>query len=294
VGQEWSCFGAAIRLYWPNATQGSDPFAHPLWTASKLLFRYSSTEEAANGITQQLRRQLMAVASFSIREPAAISAIRVQARRAAQERRLAEARSIEDYRKLAEDYAKSLDECQVALSQVIDARDRALADLANERILRTYAESAADVEPETETPPATVAEAFDRAKASLSDLLVFGDDCERGISDLNENAGPPAKILAWLQKLAEASRHKKNGTLGKSVIQWLRDQGLKVSGEGEKDANNPLERKKRTWHDGISDRYFDAHLKPAEGTSPDRCVRIYFDWNAEKQRYSVGWIGRHP
>ncbi len=53
--------------------------------------------------------------------------------------------------------------------------------------------------------------------------------------------------------------------------------------------------KARTWDDGAgARREFELHLKPAEGTSPDRCVRIYFDYDETAQRAVVGWIGRHP
>jgi hypothetical protein len=258
------------------------------------MFRSASTEEAAERLADQLRRQLMTVASFSVREPATLSAIRSQARRATQEQRLSEAKSIEDYRGLAEDFAKANDKLQEALNRAIEERDRALTDLANEKLLRNFASNTCDVEPDSVTPPATISEALERARLTLSDALVFGDDCDRGVSDLAENAGPPDKVLAWLQLLAEASRCRTAGTLGKSVVQWLRTNGVRVSGESETDANNPAERKKRTWHDGSSVRYFDTHMKPVEATSPDRCVRIYFEWNEKQARYAVGWIGRHP
>jgi hypothetical protein len=294
LGQDWSCFSGAIRLYWPNAMAGSNPFLHPLWTASRLLFTYPSTETALAELANQLRRDVMAVASFSVREPQAISSVRSQSRRAVQERRMREATSIADYRQLAEEYARSNDILQSQLAQVTEERDRALTDLANERLLRTYSSTQSQIEPDRVTPPATVVEAFERAKASLSDSLTFGDDCERGVIGLNESAGPPDKILSWLEKLAEVSRRKKAGTLGMSTLKWLRDQGLRVSADSETNANNPTERAKRTWHDGKSHRYFDSHLKPSDGTSPDRCVRIYFEWIEEEKQYAVGWIGRHP
>jgi len=36
------------------------------------------------------------------------------------------------------------------------------------------------------------------------------------------------------------------------------------------------------------------HLKPNDALSPDRCVRIYFDWDDATRQVIVGWVGRHP
>jgi hypothetical protein len=51
----------------------------------------------------------------------------------------------------------------------------------------------------------------------------------------------------------------------------------------------------RTWDDGTGRRrQFELHLKPAEGTSPDRCVRIYFEYDDASGRSIIAWVGRHP
>ncbi len=143
-------------------------------------------------------------------------------------------------------------------------------------------------------PPATVREAFERARATLGDRLLFGEDCERGVIGLAEDAGPPEKILNYLRTLAKAAERRRSGTLGKSVTQWLRDEGLQVSRESETVANSAAEKMKRTWHDGDGYRCFNKHLKPTAATARNRCVRIYFEWNEARDRYAVGWIGIHP
>jgi hypothetical protein len=47
------------------------------------------------------------------------------------------------------------------------------------------------------------------------------------------------------------------------------------------------------WSDGQGKREFRLHLKPTDGTSPDRCVRFYFEFDEERQITIVGWVGRH-
>jgi hypothetical protein len=69
---------------------------------------------------------------------------------------------------------------------------------------------------------------------------------------------------------------------------------VNASGESETVKNSASERRKRTWHDGTAAREFDLHLKPTDATHPDRCVRIYFDYDEERELGVIGWVGRHP
>lgn len=51
----------------------------------------------------------------------------------------------------------------------------------------------------------------------------------------------------------------------------------------------------RPWDDGNGQRkVFDWHLKPSDATAPDRCVRIYFEYDENRRKTVVGWVGRHP
>lgn len=38
VGDEWSCFGGAVRIYWPGLFdfETDDPYVHPLYTAQTI------------------------------------------------------------------------------------------------------------------------------------------------------------------------------------------------------------------------------------------------------------------
>ncbi|MDP9474396.1 MAG: hypothetical protein M3R38_01635 [Actinomycetota bacterium] len=70
---------------------------------------------------------------------------------------------------------------------------------------------------------------------------------------------------------------------------------MTASGESDKIRNNSKEKLARTWDDGSRQkRYFDARLKPKESTSPDQCVRIYFDYDDSLGKTIVGWVGAYP
>ena len=109
------------------------------------------------------------------------------------------------------------------------------------------------------------------------------------------DAGPPDKILNHLRVLAEFTEAKRKGSLGTTAINWLEDKGVTASGESDTIRNSPKERQVRTWDDGSGERrLFDLHLKPSDATSPDRCVRIYFEYDDQICKMIIGWVGAHP
>jgi hypothetical protein len=78
------------------------------------------------------------------------------------------------------------------------------------------------------------------------------------------------------------------------MIEWFAGNGISASYESETVVNNKAERQRRTWNDGKGKRMFSAHLKPNDGTSPDRCIRIYFEYDEDEGKVIIGWVGRHP
>jgi hypothetical protein len=138
-------------------------------------------------------------------------------------------------------------------------------------------------------------EAVSRAQSEFPDDLLIGEDVEDGVRELVPEAGPPDKIYDHLKTLAEMARVRRAGALGKNLFDWLADRGVSGSYESEMIANSKAETQKRTWRDGGGGRRtFNAHLKPNENTGPDKCVRIYFEFDDREKKVVVGWIGRHP
>ncbi len=148
-----------------------------------------------------------------------------------------------------------------------------------------------------ETPPATVEEAVLRAMEDCQGTLVFGAAVNWGesIGTLSADAGPPEKVLRYLRALGEYTEAKRSNSLGTTAVKWLEEKNVAAAPESDTIRNNSKERAARTWDDGTGDgRYFDMHLKPKEATSPDQCVRICFDYDAEIGKTVVGWVGAHP
>jgi hypothetical protein len=296
LGQDWSCFNGAVRIYWPGMAARFGPFGHWLWTAAKLTSRVSSTEEAARQLTDQLRWKLMGISTLSVERPPLLDDIRQTASREGYERLRKEAESSQDFAQLAELYDKQRQQVETENQQLRDQIARLQTDLENERLCRAW-DGAQDeeIEPETEAPPATVQEAKNRAQKRFGKELLFGRCVDQGIAALSQDAGPPDKVFNYLETLAGAVKAKNSSALGTSLKMWLKQHGVRVSTESETIKKSAAEMEKRTWDWGNGQWHkFELHLKPSDATSPDRCVRIYFDWCERRKIIVVGWIGRHP
>ena len=299
-GQVWSCFGGAIRLYWPFRATGNNPYSHPLWTRQRLLGGHVDPVTAARRVRSRLRRMIFSQSAFRT-APALIVKIREDS--VAAQRR--QAREANDYRELADGYARD----SGLLKQELADRDIQISSLLDEIVdlkaqngeLITslqFAGGTATVEDaeyvSAQLAVETVEDAVLQAMETLGNLA-FGRDVDDGIEGLAPDAGPPMKIFRYLESLSGMTTELHAGSLGTTQHQWLRDRGVDVSGESRTDRNSPTHIAKRTWDDGSGTRrVFESHLKPSDSTSPDRCVRIYFDYDEPTQKTIVGWVGRHP
>jgi hypothetical protein len=201
------------------------------------------------------------------------------------------------YRVEAEKYQKEVERLNFELAE----RDSQIEDLkhqvANLQVALQWKESSPDaIEPVSDTPPETVEDAVLTAADKYTNTLVFGADVNEGIRGVDKDSGPPEKVLLYLKKLSELTELRRTGSLGTTALKWLADNGVNASGESDTNNNSKAARQKRTWDDGSGKRtrYFEDHLKPAEGVAPSKCVRIYFDYDETTKRTIIGWVGRHP
>ncbi len=284
LGAAWACYNGALRLYWPGLDSGGDPRGHPLWTARRLLDDVADTSAAAARIRNVLRRQIMSASAFAIREPSVFSVIRSRERTQRFARERDKLKSTEHIEKLAESYAHEADELKGELEDKGLEIESLRKQVENLQIALRWRDAGGEdsLVPDSQVPPATVADAVARARVECGDALAFGPDVEKGVGGLAPDAGPPDKVLLYLTRLAELSRERAKGNVGTSTLDWLKRRNISASQEGEGVT--------RLW----SGRVYDWHLKPAEAVSPDRCIRIYFDWDDAGKRMVVGWVGRHP
>jgi len=297
LGREWSCFHGAVRIYWPGLHLDHDPFYHPLWTADRLIRLAGSNRAAASRIRNTLRRKLLALSTLTVHEPECIAAVQQQLR----EQKTHQLREAKDYDGVIRLVENERDEALLSLMekqevietqlQIIDNQETTIRHLQKER----KRDDEDSVLPEIEIPPQTVADAVNTSKSELSDTIVFGLDVDAGVKSLSPDAGPPSKILLYLRKLAELTQLLRDGNVGTGQTQWLTQQGCTSTDESKTTLRNSSSMARRTWDDGSGSKTkFSLHMKPAEGTHPDRCVRIYFTYDRQRDDMIVGWVGRHP
>ncbi len=295
LGKEWSCYNGAVRLYWPYRGRQTSAFAHPIWLRQRLIDRTGSANRAAHQMRDQLRRQLLELSTYTFDEPQEFLQLKADAQRHRFDQLRKEAERSGDHEKFAEQVYEqySIAEGQRVELETENANLRLQVQGLLDEFSRTANARPEDVPPEPDAPVASVEEAVCRARDTFADQLTFGDDVEAGVATLNEHAGPPDKVFMYLKILAELTVARQQG-LGRDPLLWLKEHGVKASGESETILCSPTEMRRRTWHDGEARREFAMHLKPVDGSSPDRCVRIYFDYVEEKRKTIVAYVGRHP
>lgn len=299
AGKEWSCFSGAIRMYWPMRGMGGSAFAHPLWTRERLIESAGSGQAAAGRIRHQLRRRLLELSTYTFDDPVDLQLVRDEAARARFEASVTEAAEKGNQAQLAEHYFDESVRLERELGRERERADRLQEQVASLSQALRYvpdgAGSPGEIAPERTFSVDSVQDAVARARAEFPQDLVFGGDVAEGIMTVGANAGPPDKIFEYLKTLAEMAQQRRSSGLGKDMISWLKEHGLKASAESQTVLNSAAEMQKRTWDDGRGTRRrFEKHLKPKDGTSPDQCVRIYFDYDEAIKKAVVGWVGRHP
>lgn len=295
LGHKLSTYGGAIRIYWPlqGATDVSE-LRHHKWTRDTIM--RLQKDKARGGIREAVRNLIFNISAYRPRFSSIIKDLE-DSRRAEEQRKERKGADAEALCKLY------FEENQVLKEQVLVLQtnvENLQAQLAYEKqTVAALSERLADVESsslESGIPERfeSVAQAVKVARERLAEELLFGGNVEDGVASVEADAGPPDKIFRSLEALADLAKALAAGTINSSVPKWLENRGVRCSSESETKKNNKNERQKRTWLAGSARRTFDLHVKVNENTSPGRCVRIYFDWDAQEGRIIVGWVGRHP
>lgn len=295
-GAEWSCYNGAVRLLWPMRGGRGDPRAHPLWTLDYLMSQTDDEAVARNRLRHAIGRRVLEASTYVPDDSAFADFAKLHERQLADETRAAASGSTE----------RSKEEYEEQISAQRDEIDRKDADIRtlNDNIaslsmalrnMRPAVEAGSDEQPMTDVagPPQSVSEAVMIARRALAGWVEIAPETDADVEGLNPEAGPPEKILRYLQTLGKLAERLAEGTLGQSVPIWLREHGVDCSGESETSKNSAAGKRFRTRQ--VNGREIDCefHLKPSEGTSPDRCARIYFATSQTKPHVLVGYIGRH-
>lgn len=293
---EWSCYNGAVRLYYPRLSDSPEPRRHPLWI-SRFFDDADDVTAMERRLRALLRRLTLSYSAFSTYVPSVLAEVQTAIDAALRAPVATPGHVDQDWEAIASLYATDNDRLQEEAKALRDEVADLRVQLSNLQSVLHWNQSAepGDPHPAQMAPPATVEAAVDQARVLYPDDLVFGSAVPDGIAGLAPDSGPPAKILAHLKALSELAQARRKGPLGENLVTWLRKKGVPCSGESETIRNSAEERARRTWDDGSGrGRLFDLHLKPTDATSPDRCVRIYCEYDDNARKTIVGWVGRKP
>lgn len=328
VDENWSCYGGAVRLYWPIDDTSNDPSLHRYWRRHTFLWG-SAAERALQDERQEIKNAIFAQAA-NLQEPSPIISARKNIQTAHLESLQGDKdRTIEWLRSEVgklEDESRGHEAAYLELLQNSDSRVAMLeAELrsANTEIeqlksarqqqqrtievlsdrsgdqsaLRSDSASSQDGTVEVPEEPQSVEDAVTIGRRVYS-RLVFGKDVADGVSRLDPKAGPPAKILEALKAMNRYATAKM-GQLGMADEEWFRNEGVDVSPEFPSTLLNERQAGLRTFDNGSAEPLtekkstFTLHAKMGKG-SAGRVVRIYFYYDADRMKTIIGWIGPKP
>jgi len=296
LGKPWSCFGGAIKLYWPISNL-KDSLQHPLWLQTKLLEKYPDPKEASYELRKRIREELFSIGSVAIQPSDLISEIKEKFQKKRRDALFKEAKDAGEYRQLLELQDKEIEDLTKRNRDVLDEKKLLEKELYNLRLRLAYTSSSNppnDLDAEVETPPSNVQEALQVASKKWSDYLIFSDNIEDGIESLDPEAGPPTKVLMCLEKVAVASKELQKGSLGTDLGTWfLQNHNIKSSGESDTTVNDKKKFRQRVFPINGNRLQFNEHIKVNEGLAPTKCVRIYYQWSKEEKKMLIGRVGKH-
>lgn len=220
-----SCYGGAVRVYWPGLSLSDDPYRHPLWTWNRLASLEDDPRRALERFRHALRGLVMRASAASVVRPREIEEIRGAAARAEYAALKSKASSLEDFRELADSYAGDNDTLREKLNSFELENDRlrtTIAQIEAERdALRFHLQKAgadssvspADgIAPEIpdaaevdEAPPNSGDVRFYKKKysAPTHDILVRVADCDHNSWQNAAKADKAKKGIAKLEGLGQ-------------------------------------------------------------------------------------------
>jgi hypothetical protein len=157
--------------------------------------------------------------------------------------------------------------------------------------------------------------ACEEGQKKFSASLVFGKEIKKENieKDLFPQAGPPSRVYHYLETLCQVSKiiTTKNIDFDRdihcSLVEMLNAYGLLCSPDDGKYIENKCLLRKYENESGKK-MLFNIHLKPSTYTNKSagydgeagytlaskETVRIYLEWDNDKKKMRIGWIGYHP
>lgn len=273
IGQSLSAWDGAVRVYFPGFTTQDDQYRHRLWLGDRV----------DNGLVARLRSWFGTLAASRTAEHPVHEQLRID-----RHARLTEALEssdtayLKDYISLLEEaeerQRKDIDELKEQNAVLTRNVERSRDELDTMRasfaeMQRSMPSRQRRVPAETDDGPLTVEAAIDDIALQLSTRL-YKDRV--GITPQALDSGrdfasyySPRELLRAVHTVIEVGALYHDNKLGTSPMEYFKQRGF---GYGAQPGH---------------------HLKVDENTSPDQCLRIYWEDDPEARRWTIIHIGFH-
>lgn len=295
IGKTLSCFGGAVRLYWPRFNDEADPFTHPLLMPWQ--FKDADTTERT---LRQLCNMVFDAAAFRHVEPFAISQVRSAAEREA--RKAARNRGAKSEDELFDDL--------IEMEQKLKTVEATNADLRQEN--KTLRENAAamvaytgwkdltpptsQVQAPTAVPelvvPTSVGEAVLQAEAKSKNVRFLPSAHSSALASPYKQ---PERVLEALAALEEVTsiwgETIDSGKAGGSLRQLFKARGFDY-------ADDVSQTSKGKWGSEYAASYKGQELDISPhitlgAKQADTCLSIHWAWHKDEKVALVAHVGRH-
>ncbi|MEZ4554194.1 MAG: hypothetical protein R3B59_09840 [Dehalococcoidia bacterium] len=294
LGQALTCFGGAVRIYWPGITISDNPLRHRRWLP-----------QHARELGPRLGKVLLHlfVSRFSrYTDQSVYQDIAGRVRRAEQEALMEQLRE----RSGSDDaYLELLEQVQARVTEAEDDRDRWRQqaqefERSNEELnalVRQHESnwkmigtaSQGDAEPDDELEVRTVAEAVRLASERFESLRFLPSAIESAAMSPYDR---PAQVYEAFEALDELTLERLQGPLGKSIDDWLGERGFPYTPR-ESQTTMGKWGHERQFRDGQRTRTVQEHIKFGADGDPQHHIRIYVTWDDDESRWIVAYVGRH-
>ncbi len=289
-----SCFGGAVRIYWPRFGDQADPFTHPLWMPWQ--FKDADTSERS---LSQLSGMVFDAAAFRHVEPADITQIRQAAEREAREAvrsgRSKSADELLDDLIAMEDKLKTAEASNAELSKENETlRENAMALAAHAgrtAPLSQLAQAEPELAPEAGAPK-SVSEAVAIAEARGKSIRFLASAHAAAAESPYRQPDRVLQALTAIDEVASIwAETVDSGKAAGSVRQLFKKRGFDY-------ADDISQTSKGKW----SNEYIADYQGQQLDISPhitigakqaDTCLSILWAWHKAEKVAMVAHVGRH-
>ena len=307
VGNSWSCFNGAARIYWPGLNLDETPYRHPLFFPDKYagdaggeslireLFRrvaragvgrfaespllreaHAAVEKSQNADADARLAELSAGAAQAVELQAALAEAAEERGKLTEERDFARLQAEEAERRYAEEHGLWATVGQ----ELSDARSRAAVHAARaaryrDRLVRGFKRAR---------------DAVDLASEEFPETLMFLPDAVQAAADSPYQHA--AKLYTLFEALDEAARMRQSGGLGGELFEFFRAHGFEYKPHISNTTTGKFGNEYKFNYKGQK-LLFSNHVTLGSGHDVRHCLSVHWHWDEADLRFVVGWCGKH-